>query len=113
VTASARILRWHYLAAAALTAHCAATSARTGAWWYAIGLFITGLLLLVAYAREIVAATDHRAAAARAERIARLRMPRPAEGPAPGTLSGPCCERWWTSVGASHVCPKNDHRSSA
>ncbi|CAM5531184.1 hypothetical protein SALBM135S_00873 [Streptomyces alboniger] len=103
MTLSARILGWHYLAAAALAAQCAATTARTEAWWYAIGLFVTSLLLVVAYAREHATARERRAAAVRAERIARLSTPRSREDDeAAIALAAACCDRWWTSAGAEH-----------
>ncbi|MGV2914466.1 hypothetical protein [Streptomyces alfalfae] len=103
MTPSARVLGWHYLAAAALTAQCAAVTARTGAGWHAIGLFVTSLLLVVAYAREHATARDRRAAAVKAERIARLSTPRSrAEDQAAIALAAACCERWWTSAGIEH-----------
>lgn len=77
MTPSARLLRWHYIVAAALVGHCAATSLNAGAWWYGTGLFIAGLLLLVALARDIVAANRVCEAAldeaARMDRAARMR----------------------------------------
>ncbi|GAB2732597.1 hypothetical protein [Streptomyces bullii] len=70
---SARALCWAYLLADLLAARCAINAARNGAPWYAAGLFAVSLLLLVALAREYVAADERRAAAVRAERAARLR----------------------------------------
>lgn len=99
---SVRILRWHYLAAAALTGHCAAKSAQHDAYWYAAGLFITSLLLLVAYARECIAANQRREAVVRAERAARLhgRQDRVALGW--DELEMSCCLRAWETKGADH-----------
>jgi predicted cobalt transporter CbtA len=99
VTRSTRALGWAYLLAAVLTAHCSVTSARNDAWWYAAGLFGVSLLLIVALAREYVAADERRAAAVRAERAARLRTW--ASQARPGLEDG-CCERWWTSCGTEH-----------
>ncbi|QQC89858.1 hypothetical protein [Streptomyces alfalfae] len=99
MTPSVRVLGWHYLSAAVLTAQCAAVTTR----WYAIGLFMTSLLLVVAYAREHAAARGRRAAAVRAERIARLTIPRArVDDQAAIALAAACCERWWTSAGIEH-----------
>lgn len=104
MTGSARALWWLYLGAAVLVAHCAVTSADNGALWYAAGLFGVSLLLLVALAREYVAADERRTVAVRAERAARLRdraeqrdIRRTAD-----SLGHACCERWWTSCGFYH-----------
>jgi membrane protein implicated in regulation of membrane protease activity len=115
VTPSARALWWHYLLASLLTAHCGITSARNGALWYAAGLFGVSLLLLVALAREYVAADERRAAAVRAERAARLRaqaeqrdIRRTAD-----SLGHSCCERWWTSCGFHHDSTCTSQRRTA
>ncbi|MFD6432847.1 hypothetical protein [Streptomyces venezuelae] len=97
-----RVLCWHYLAAAALTAQCAAVTARNGDAWYAIGLFCCSLLSVVAYAREHAEARQRHAAAVRAERIARVCAPRFREDDAAFVLATTCCERWWTSAGVEH-----------
>ncbi|MGW0537837.1 hypothetical protein [Streptomyces sp. NPDC003032] len=102
MTPSARILRWHYLTAAAFTGHCAATSARSDDWWYAIGLFITGLLLLVAHAREFLAANDRRAAAVHAARAVRIRARQDEATLGWDELSATCCLRGWETRGADH-----------
>ncbi|MEU0220254.1 hypothetical protein ABZ281_36600 [Streptomyces sp. NPDC006265] len=99
MTRSTRVLGWAYLLAALLTAHCSVTSARSDAWWYAAGLFGVSLLLIVALAREYVAADERRAAAVRAERAARLRTWASQARP---DLEDGCCERWWTSCGTQH-----------
>lgn len=99
MTRSTRVLGWAYLLAALLTAHCAVTSARNEAWWYGAGLFGVSLLLIVALAREYVAADERRAAAVRAERAARLRA---WASQARTDLEDGCCERWWTSCGTEH-----------
>lgn len=107
---SARLLRWHYVAAAAFTGHCAATTANAGAPWYAAGLFVVSLLLLVALAREYVHADEKRAAAraeaVRAQRAERMRAWQDRER---AEVDG-CCERWWMSVGAEHdtVCARKE-----
>ncbi|MEV8396106.1 hypothetical protein ACFVAF_34700 [Streptomyces sp. NPDC057596] len=104
---SDRALRWLYLAAVALTGHCSVTSARAGAWWYAIGLFGVSLLLAVAVAREYAAARERRADAVRAERAARLRT-----WQARTELEHGCCELWWTSTGTAHdhTCKHYEHQ---
>jgi hypothetical protein len=119
VTRADRGLWLLYAAAAGLTARCAAVSARHGAWWYAAGLAVTALLLVVAVGREYVAADERRAAAIRAERAARLRA---ARALAPGmrrladaiALDTACCELWWTSCGTDHnpdtYIRKDQHR---
>ncbi|MFI7014126.1 hypothetical protein [Streptomyces sp. NPDC050164] len=99
MTRSTRVLGWAYLLAALLTARCSVTSARNDAWWYAAGLFGVSLLLIVALAREYVAADERRAAAVRAERAARLRT---WASQARNDLEDGCCERWWTSCGTEH-----------
>ncbi|MFE9937369.1 hypothetical protein [Streptomyces hirsutus] len=76
MTLSTRALCWAYLLTSLFLAHCAATSARADAWWYAATFFGTSLLLGIALAREYVAADERRAAAVRAERAARLRAQR-------------------------------------
>ncbi|WP_069885255.1 hypothetical protein [Streptomyces luteocolor] len=103
MTLPIRILCWSYLAAAMLTAKCAAVSTTAGATWYALGLFACSLLLLGAYGREHAAARERRAAAVRAERIARLSTPTSrVDDEAAIALAAACCERWWTSAGAEH-----------
>jgi hypothetical protein len=99
VNRSTRVLGWAYLLAAVLTAHCSVTSARNDAWWYAAGLFGVSFLLIVALAREYVVADERRAAAVRAERVARLRNWARQARP---DLGDRCCERWWTSCGTEH-----------
>jgi len=99
VNPSTRALCGAYSLAVLFLAHCAATSARADGWWYGIGLFATSLLLLVALAREYVAADQARAAAVRAERAARLGM---WQSQARADLYSGCCERWWTSCGTEH-----------
>ncbi|MGW0347588.1 hypothetical protein ACWDX8_13400 [Streptomyces anthocyanicus] len=97
-----RILRWHYIAAAALVGHCAATSLNANAWWYGTGLFIAGLLLLVALARDIVAADRVcKAALDEATRVDRAARMRAWQDRQHAEIDG-CCERWWTSAGAEH-----------
>ncbi|AZM54144.1 hypothetical protein DMA15_17500 [Streptomyces sp. WAC 01529] len=105
MTPSARILRWHYLVAAALVGHCAAIATRDGHWWYGVGLFITGLLLLVAHARECAAADERRATAVRAERAARLRARQDAAALGWDELATACCLRAWETRGAAHDKP--------
>ncbi|MEV0526611.1 hypothetical protein AB0I66_24520 [Streptomyces sp. NPDC050439] len=99
---SIRILRWHYLAAAALAGHCAAKSAQHDAYWYAAGLFITSLLLLVAYARECVVAQQRREDLVRAERAARLHGRQDQAAMTWGELDAACCLRAWETNGADH-----------
>jgi hypothetical protein len=99
VNPSTRALCWAYTITALFLAHCAATSARAGSWWYATGLFGASLLLGVALAREYVAADQRRAAAVRAERAARLGA---WQSQARADLYSGCCERWWTSCGTEH-----------
>ncbi|WP_431997764.1 hypothetical protein [Streptomyces fungicidicus] len=96
---STRALCGAYTLAVLFLVHCAAASARADAWWYGSGLFITSLLLLVALAREYVAADQRRTAAVRAERAARLGM---WQSQARADLYDGCCERWWTSCGTEH-----------
>lgn len=105
MTPSSRILRWHYIVAAAFTGHCAATTANAtgpGSTWYAAGLFVVSLLLLVALAREYIHADEKRAAtraeALRAQRAERMRAWQERQR---AEVDG-CCERWWTSAGAEH-----------
>lgn len=100
---TARLLWWHYLAAAAFIGYCAATTSNSGSTWHAIGLFISSLLLLVALARESVAAHQRRAAArAEAVRVERAVRMRALLGRDDADMDGGCCERWWTSAGAEH-----------
>lgn len=111
MTSTARLMWWLYVLAAMLTAHCGITSARNHAPWYAVGLLGVSLLLLVALAREYIAADERRAAAIKAERAARLRQTRPAiDGVVAVALAGACCETWWTSAGAAHdsTCARKD-----
>jgi hypothetical protein len=102
VNPSSRILRCHYIAAAALVGHCAATSLDADAWWYGIGLFIASLLFLVAFARDLLAANRAcavaRAEAVRMERAARMRAWQDRQR----AEMDDCCERWWTSAGTEH-----------
>lgn len=100
MTRSARALCWAYVLAALILAHCAATSARADAWWYAAALFGTSLLLGVAVAREYVAAAERRAAAVRAERAARLRAQR--DGVIRDWDPWLCCVPGFTSRGNEH-----------
>ncbi|MFF8879624.1 hypothetical protein [Streptomyces flaveolus] len=106
MTPPSRILRWHYIAAAGFTGHCAATTANadgTGSTWYAAGLFIVSLLLLVALAREYIHADERRAAArAEAARVQRAVRMRAWQDRAREDLQHDCCERFWTSAGAEH-----------
>jgi hypothetical protein len=102
VTRSTRALCWGYLLAFILTAWCCGASARNGAAWYAIGLFIVSLLLLAALAREYVAADERRAAAVRAERAARLRARQDEAALNWADLELACCLRAWESRGIEH-----------
>ncbi|MFE9920441.1 hypothetical protein ACFYQA_02305 [Streptomyces sp. NPDC005774] len=102
MTGSARALCWAYVLTSLFLAHCAATSVRADAWWYAAALFFVSLLLGVAFAREHVAADERRAAAVRAERAARLRN---WSSQSRTDQEDGCCERWWTSCGAEHDLP--------
>ncbi|MFD4259981.1 hypothetical protein ACFWR9_20770 [Streptomyces sp. NPDC058534] len=102
MTPSSRILRWHYIVAAAFTGHCAATTANAGSAWYAAGMFTVSLLLLVALAREYIAADERRASAVRAERAARLRAQRDDVTLGWRDLESACCLRAWESHGAEH-----------
>ncbi|MFG3323748.1 hypothetical protein ACGF3J_37455 [Streptomyces sp. NPDC048171] len=104
---SARILRWHYIAAAALVGHCAATSLNAGAWWYGVGLFIASLLLLVALARDVAAARETcrtaRAEAVRMQRAARMRDWQARDRAVlDGWDAWLCCVPAFTSRGAEH-----------
>lgn len=102
-----RILRWHYIVAAALVGHCAATSLNAGAWWYGTGLFIASLLFLVALARDIVAANRVCQAAldeaARTARAARVRAWQDQDRAVIGDWDPwLCCVAAFTSRGAEH-----------
>ncbi|MFJ8109961.1 hypothetical protein [Streptomyces sp. NPDC096132] len=100
-----RALHWLYLLGGALTALCATTSARHGAYWYAAGLAAVTFLLVIAAIREYVDADERRAAAVRAERAVRVRAlsdERQLRQIA-DSLGHSCCERWWTSCGAEHA----------
>jgi hypothetical protein len=90
---------WLYLLAALFLGHCATTTVRAGAWWYAAGQFAASLLLGVALAREYLAADQRRAATVRAQRAARLSA---WQSQARTDLDRGCCERWWTSCGTEH-----------
>jgi hypothetical protein len=111
VNPSSRILRWHYIAAAALVGHCAATSLNANAWWYGIGLFIASLLFLVALVRDIVAADRAcKTALDEATRVDRAARMRAWQDRQRAEIDG-CCERWWTSAGAEHdttLCTRKD-----
>ncbi|MFJ7238244.1 hypothetical protein ACIQWB_14075 [Streptomyces olivaceus] len=107
MTPSVRVLRWHYIAAAALVGHCAATSLNAGAWWYGTGLFIASLLFLVALARDITAANQicktARAEAVRIERAARTRDWQARDRAALADWDPwLCCVPAFTSRGAEH-----------
>lgn len=114
MTRSARALCWAYLLAAVLVAQCAVTSARHGAPWYAAGLTVVQLLLIVALIREYLTADERRAAQVEAERAIRLRdrAEQHAIRQAAEALGHACCERWWTSCGCHHdsTC-KNQRRT--
>ncbi|MFF8910194.1 hypothetical protein [Streptomyces olivaceoviridis] len=99
MTGPARALWWHYLLASLFIAYCGIASARSGALWYAAGLFAVSLLLLVALAREYAADDERRAAAVRAERAARVRTRQDGIWVA---LERTCCLRSWESRGAGH-----------
>lgn len=104
---SSRILRWHYIAAAALVGHCAATSLNANAWWYGVGLFIASLLFLVALAREVIAAhqvcESARAEAIRMERAARMRAWQERDrAVVEGWDPWRCCVSAFVSRGAEH-----------
>ncbi|MFF5186440.1 hypothetical protein ACFY30_22135 [Streptomyces sp. NPDC000345] len=68
-----RALRWLYLLAGALTTYCATISARAGAPWYTAAFLAVTALLITADVRDYVNADQLRAAAVRAERVARLK----------------------------------------
>ncbi|MFD5670260.1 hypothetical protein ACN6K6_000644 [Streptomyces violaceoruber] len=102
-----RILRWHYVAAAALVGHCAATSLNANAWWYGTGLFIASLLFLVALARDIVAADRVcKAALDEATRMDRAARMRDRQAQDRAVIDGwdpwLCCVAAFTSRGAEH-----------
>lgn len=107
-----RALCWAYVLGCGIAAWCCGVSARQGAAWYAIGLFVVSILLLGAMTREYIAADDRRAEAVKAERAARLRAREEARAiqEAAAALGHACCERWWTSCGFHHdgSCTRKD-----
>lgn len=106
---TSRPLRYLYVLASLLPGRATVVSAQHDAPGYALGFVLVGLLLLVAAARDYLAAQRHRrAAAVRAERAAR-------PGPYTGVAHDmdDCCETWWTSAGTRHDVACATHHKAA
>ncbi|MEU4996557.1 hypothetical protein [Streptomyces sp. NPDC021622] len=108
MTRLARALCSLHGAALLWLAYCAVQSARNGATWAVLLFAAASAMTVIAVIRETELADEQRAAAVRAERLARLRAHA-------DELNTACCEHWWTALGTDHdpTCPNQRRRHTA